>query len=113
MVAKRTLRGWFEYLNDDKREMTEMEFITVMVFNTREYSYLTLKLLQEMKAAAEHTEGMLGAIDQLAAGLAEQAAIPYASSAAVREALDARRDELRRLAEQQRAAALNGANTDG
>jgi hypothetical protein len=96
-MQRRTLRGWFEYLDDSKRELTESEFMALMLFNTREYARVTMELTKGTKEAAEHTEGMVGAIDQLAAGLAERSGIPYASSGAVRAALDARRDGQRRL----------------
>lgn len=112
-MPKRTLRGWFEYLDDPKREIDLNEFMAVMLMNTREYTKIMLELAIQTKDATEHTEGMLGAIDQLAAGLADRSSIPYAASGTVRAALDAQRDEQRRLAAEQRAAALNGANTDG
>jgi hypothetical protein len=94
-MQKRTLRGWFEYLDDPKRELDLSEFMALMLFNQREYVRVTMDLTKDTKAAAEHTEGMVGAIDQLAAGLAERSGIPYATSANVRAALDAQRDEQR------------------
>lgn len=98
MTTKRTLRGWFDHLDDTKRELDLSEFMALMLFNTREYARLTLDLVRDMKDASEHTEGMVGAIDQLAAGLAARSGIPYAADSDVRAALDARRDERRRLA---------------
>lgn len=50
-----------------------------------------LGAMNESTMSARHTEGMVGAMDQFAESLAERAAIPYASSAKVREALDANR----------------------
>jgi hypothetical protein len=97
-MQRRTLRGWFEYLDDSKRELTESEFMALMLFNTREYARLTLDLVRDMKNASEHTEGMIGAIDQFAEHLAARSQIPYPSSAEVRAALDERRDTQRRLA---------------
>jgi hypothetical protein len=100
-VQRRMLRGWFDYLDDPKRELTESEFIALMLFNTREYARLTLDLVRELKDSNEHTEGMLGAIDQLAEQMAGNAGLPYPSSETVRAALDARRDDQRRLAQGQ------------
>lgn len=97
-MQRRTLLGWFEYLDDPKRELTESEFMALMLFNTREYTRLTMEMTKTTKDAAEHTEGMLGAIDQFAENLAARSGIPYASSGDVRAALDARRDKQRRLA---------------
>src|SRR4051812_34118084 len=97
-MQRRTIRGWFDYLDDPKRELTESEFMALMLFNTREYARMTLDHVRGMQEAAEHTEGMLGAIDQFAADLAGRSGLPYAADGEVRAALDARRDEQRRLA---------------
>ena len=107
-MPKRTMRGWWEYLDDPKRELDLNEFMALMLFNIREYALQTLKLTEEIKAAGDHTEGMLGAIDQLAEQIAANAGLPYAASSTVRAALDIQRDELRRLAAEQRAKALAG-----
>lgn len=96
-IDRRTMRGWFEYLDDPKREMTLSEFMALMVFNQREFARLALVELTELRHASEHVEGMLGAIDLLAAHMALQANLPYAASGEVRAALDARRDALRRI----------------
>lgn len=98
MSERRTLRGWFDYLDDPRRELTEMEFMAVMLMNSREYLRVLLELTRQSTAAAEHTEGMLGALDQFAAGLAERSGLPYATSATMRAAMDAARDDARRLA---------------
>lgn len=111
-MQRRTLRGWFEYLDMQGRELTLFEFMALMLFNIREYARVTMELTKGAKEAAEHTEGMVGAMDQLAAGLAERSGIPYASSSNVRAALDAHRDEQRRLAADERAKAL-GEGRDG
>lgn len=60
----RTILGWFEYLDDRKREFTLSEFMAVMVFNTREYARLTLELVKDQKEATEHLEGMFGSLDE-------------------------------------------------
>lgn len=108
-VQRRTLLGWFEHLDARGRELTLEEFQAVMVFNTREWTRLILEEIRQMRQAAEHTEGMVGAIDQFAAGLAERSGIPYASSGSVRAALDKHRDEQRRLAAEERSRALKEA----
>lgn len=95
-MQKRTLRGWFDHLDDPKREMDLSEFMALMVFNTREYARMTLEEARQSRQAAEHTEGMLGALDQFAANVARNSGIPYPEDGEVRAALDARRDEQRR-----------------
>jgi hypothetical protein len=105
MPTRRTLRGWFEYLDDPKRALTESEFLAVMAFNQREYARMSWELLRGIAAASEHTEGMLGAIDQLAAAIAERSGLPYAANGEVRAALDAARDDQRRLAAAERSGA--------
>ncbi len=100
-MQKRTLLGWFDYLDAKGRELTLEEFTAVMAFNTREWTRLILEEVRQTRQASEHTEGMVGAIDQLAAGLAERSGLPYAASPKVREALDQQRDE-------QRGKALQG-----
>jgi hypothetical protein len=102
-MAKRTLRGWMEYLDDSRRELTESEFSLVMLFNVREYARVTMEQTTQTRAAAEHSEGMLGAVDELVARWAASQGIPYAGDGQVRAALDRQRDERRRLAEAERA----------
>lgn len=89
--VRRTPAGWSHYLANEHEQFTLAEFTA---------GCLSLLLGHTMAAreAAEHTEGMVGAIDQLAAGLAERADLPYAASAKVRAAMDARRDQQRREA---------------
>lgn len=88
---RRTMRGWFEHLDDDRRELTLEEFAALMSLHEREYARLALEHLREIRLASEHTEGMLGAIDQLAEGIAVHSGLPYAASSAVRLALHAAR----------------------
>jgi hypothetical protein len=102
-MQRRTLRGWFEHLDDSRRELTESEFMALMLFNIREYARVTMEQTTQARAAAEHTEGMVGAIDVLASNLAAMNGLPYAASGAVRAALDEQRDTQRRLAERARS----------
>ena len=104
-MQRRTLRGWFEYLDTPGRELTESEFMAVMLFNTREYARLTLDLVREQTAATEHLEGMVGALDDMLG----QTVPGYAADGEVRAALDARRDEQRQLSRQQCAKELSDA----
>jgi hypothetical protein len=99
MATRRTMRVWFDYLDDPKRELTESEFMAVMLFNTREYARMTYNLMVNQAESGEH-----------AADLAQQSGRSYPASATVREALDARRDEQRRLAAVERAKALGAAS---
>lgn len=104
-MPKRTLRGWFEYLDDDRRQFSESEFVALMLFNIREYGRITMEQATQARAAAEHTEGMLGAVDELLGRWAASQGIPYAGDGEVRAALDRARDERRKLAETERAKA--------
>ena len=91
-MQKRTLRGWFEYLDDPKREMSETEFMMVMLFNTREYARMTLDLVKGQSEATDHIEGMVGAIDDMFSRVDPA----YARDGQVRAALDQQRDDQRR-----------------
>lgn len=96
-VEKRTPAGWVEYLAQEHNPVTLTEFMA---------GCLSRLLGTQIEAthAARHTEGMLGAIDQFAEQVARNSGIPYAASGSVREALDARRDEQRRLTAEQQGA---------
>jgi hypothetical protein len=76
-VDRRTLRGWFEYLDDAKRELTLSEFMAVMVFNQREYLRLALDEIHHLRLMGTHSEDMLGRLDLLAATIAERSGLPY------------------------------------
>lgn len=90
-MDRRTLREWFAYLDSTERELTLTEFMAVMTFNSREYARQTLDLVRAIQIAGEHSESMLGALDQLAERLASANGLPYASSGDVRAAMAARR----------------------
>lgn len=92
-MQNKTLRGWFDYLDDPKREYSETGFMMVMLFNIREYARMTLDLVREQKQATEHIEGMVGAIDDMFSRVDPN----YAGDGKVRQALDEQRDERRKL----------------
>lgn len=106
-MQKRTMRGWIEYLDDPKREIDLSEFMAQMLMNARAYTQLMMEDTHQAREAAEHTEGMLGALDLFAAELAARNGLPYASSGKLRAALDSQRDEQRKLAA---AGRQNGAD---
>jgi hypothetical protein len=95
MVTRRTLLGWFEYLDDPKREMTESELMCVMLLNIREYTRQAMEDAHQARAVAEHVEGMLSALDQLAHVVAAVNGLPYAATAEARAALEVARAEAR------------------
>lgn len=82
--VKRTPKSWTHYLADDDNPVTLEEYTAACLSRI-------LGAVVEGAFAARHTEGMIGAIDQFAEGLAERSGLPYASSAKVREALDRKR----------------------
>jgi hypothetical protein len=81
---KRTPKSWTHYLADEDNPVTLDEYMAGCLSRI-------LGAVIEGASASRHTEGMIGAIDQFAEGLAQRSGLPYASSGAVREALDARR----------------------
>lgn len=97
-MDRRTLREWFAYLDSSERELNLNEFMALMLFNSREYSRIMLEMLREIQNSSEHTEAMLGAMDVLAERLASANGLPYAASHEIRVAMDAARDEHRKLA---------------
>lgn len=98
-METRTPAAWVEYLSQEHAPVTLNEFMAGCLARI-------LGALTESTLAAQHTEGMLGALDQFAAELAARSGIEYAADGVVREALDARRDAQRRLAADERARAL-------
>lgn len=104
-MDRRTLREWFAYLDSSERELTVTEFMALMLFNQREYQRMQLEMVANLKNAVEHTEAMLGALDVLAERIAAMNGLPYAASREIRGAMDAARDEHRRLAAAAREAA--------
>lgn len=89
-VEKRTPAAWTEYLSQEHNPVTLNEYMAGCL------SRILAGMIETAQATA-HTEGMLGAIDQFAEQIAERSGIPYAGDGAVRAALDARRDQQRRL----------------
>jgi hypothetical protein len=89
--TRRTPRQWVEYLSQEEQPVTLDEYIAGCLGRI-------LGAQTVATQAAEHTEGMLGAIDGLAEQIASRSGLPYASSGAVRAALDDARDRARRLA---------------
>lgn len=90
MEEKRTPAQWTEYLAMESNPVTIWEYMAGCLSRM-------LGAQVETARAAQHTEGMLGALDQFADRLAERSGIPYASSGTVRAALDVERDRQREL----------------
>lgn len=97
---RKTIAGWVHQLEAPDAHLTLDEFNALTLLHIREN-------VLRGRAATEHTEGMLGAIDQFASEVAARSGIPYAADGVVRAALDAQRDEQRRLAAEGRAQALS------
>jgi hypothetical protein len=88
---RRTVAGWVHHLTAPDAQLTLDELNALSLLHIRDNAL-------EMRRAAEHTEGMLGALDVFAEDLSRRMGLPYASSAGVRAALDQKRDEDRRQA---------------
>jgi len=86
-MERRTPAQWTEYLANEQTPVTITEYMA---------GCLSRLLGSQIAAtqAAEHTEGMLGAMDEMFS----RHDAGYAASGKVREALDARRDAERRRA---------------
>lgn len=95
VTEKRLPKSWARYLADEDNPVTLAEFTAAC---------LSMMLGHQMAAreAAEHTEGMLGAIDEMFSRMDPQ----YAGDGKVREALDKQRDDQRRMSTEQRAKEL-------
>lgn len=92
MAAKRTMREWFKYLDDSERQFTLEEFTALMAFHTRENSRRALEEAAKTTLAVEHTEGMMGAVDEFLMRVALMHGIEYKGSAKARELMDQQRD---------------------
>lgn len=88
---RRSITGWVHYLEDPELRLTLDEMSLLSLLHIREHSLRT-------KLGTEHVESMVGALDTFAWRLAERMGVPYDSSGEIRSALDAARDEQRRLA---------------
>lgn len=89
-IERRTIREWFAYLDSTEKQITLTEFMALMLFNQREYLRLMVEMVRELDNRAEHTEAVLGALDQFAERLATGSGLPYPSSEAARVAMAAR-----------------------
>lgn len=89
-MERRTLREWMVYLDSVERELTLNEFMAVMLFNQREYVRIMLEMVRELQNATEHSEAVLGALDQLAERIAASSGLPYAASHDERAAMASR-----------------------
>lgn len=67
MTDKRTMLGWFEYLDDTKREMTLSEFMAMMLFHIRQHDAKTSTLAQHQRDTLEHADATLGTFAELLA----------------------------------------------
>ena len=89
--------GWYRVLVEkaNRDELTLTESMALALHNIQNHLWSIKDDAHEARLAAEHTEGMLGALDTFVEQLAVRSAIPYPTSATVRAALDQRRDEQR------------------
>ena len=94
--TRRTIKRWLYHLEAPDAELTLDELAVLSLLHIRENTL-------QARQATEHTEGMVGAMDDLLARWTAGSGLPYAGSATVRAALDEQRDTQRRLAAQQRS----------
>lgn len=101
---KRTHKGWYRTLSDRAAKdepLSISESMLLCLHNIQNHLYEIRQDTHETRQAMEHVEGMLGALDNLAATVTQSSGIPYAASGAVRTALDEHR-------ERERMAVLSG-----
>jgi hypothetical protein len=77
---KRTPKQWTEYLSMENNPVSLDEYVAGCVSRL-------LGATVEATLAAQHTEGMVGALDDFAAIMADRAGIPYARSGGERARL--------------------------
>ncbi len=99
-----SLNGWHSRLikKAENEDLTMNEGMFLCLLNIMNHTYTQAKQGEQTMQAAQHTEGMLGAIDEMFSRHDPH----YAGSGAVRAALDAKRDADRQIAEEQRRKAL-------
>jgi len=100
---RRTIKGWVHRLTEPDAELTLSELMARCLLDIRDNTLLG-------REAAEHTEGMLGAVDDWLARLAELNGLPYASDSESRAALHAARR--RRLHDDDAARLALGGGTE-
>lgn len=101
----RSHAGWLKTLRQkaEREELTMEESTLLCLHNIQNHLWEIRRDAAETRAAAEHTEGMLGAIDEMCSRIDPL----YKADGEVRAALDTRRDELRQA--DMRKLAQNGA----
>lgn len=95
----KTKEGWIHTLREPGRQLTLDEFVALCTADALSYQVQAFH-------ASEHTEGMIGAIDFFLSQLAPRMGLPYAASSMIRAAMDAQRDEERRIADEYRKKAI-------
>lgn len=102
------LKDWTHRLESKNRKGTLNETEANMLVNLYVHANLVQlnQRIDTLLDSTEHQEGMLGALDTLGMYVGAQMGIPYPDSAAIREAMDAARDQKRLAATQAREQAL-------
>lgn len=86
-IEKRTPAAWTEYLSQEHNPVTLLEYMAGCLAHM-------LGAQIEATQAARHTEGMVGALDSFADGLAERSGLPYPRDGKQRLAMDEQRRAL-------------------
>lgn len=93
-VDKKSHTGWYKYLRAqaEKEELSLTESMALCLHNIQNHLFDVKVDTRAAKEAAEHSEGILGALDELVGGIAAAQGLPYSGSSKMREALDTQRD---------------------
>lgn len=97
MAEQHSHQGWYNVLvrKAEAEELTLSESMLLALHNIQNHLFAVATDGHQARAAVEHLEGMVGAIDLLANEVAARSGMPYAASGRIREALDHQRDALR------------------
>ena len=105
MAERRSHQGWYDRLIvlDQLGELTQADDMLLALHHINNNLARLVPNVEQTREATEHVEGMLGALDNLAATMTQANGIPYAGSSAVRQALDEQRERDRMAALPQEA----------
>lgn len=93
MSDTKSLQGWDRHLRRlaDAEELTREDALLLCLFNIQNHLWSVKTDVAESRQAAEHTEGMIGRLDQFAATLAVHAHLAYPRGVRTVEELEAAR----------------------
>lgn len=97
-MRRLTHQGWYNYVKtrsstEGEDALTLEEDMLLCLHHIQNYLHTMSGEVANSRLANEHVEGMVGALDVAMEQIARNVGIEYPSSAAVRHALDLKRDQ--------------------